>query len=95
VIVRMRPGVIMAAVLRIVLGQIVMMKVKEPLNEEHDGESREYPGRSPIDAFGFLHGVRQQVQNTHAEHQASNEARGYLQAGTGQSHPKWNPSAQQ
>lgn len=59
------------------------MKMKEPLEKKHYQEPSEHPRRRPIQRMQLFVGVRQEMQQRDAEHQAGHETDGHLQTRVG------------
>ncbi len=87
-----RLGMVVTAVFGIVLGQIVMMEVEEPLQEKHHEKTTQHPCHGSVNRMGLFDGVRNQVQQRHAEHETGDKADGGLQARVRQAHEHGQPS---
>jgi len=77
---------------RCLLGDIVVMKMEEALDEEHHQEPAQQPPGSAVDRTELMPGVGQHVQHPDAEHQAGHETGGHLQPGVREPHHQRNPS---
>ena len=72
---------------------VVMMKVKEPLQKKHEQETGQGPTHGAVDRVQSLEAVRQQVQQADSQHDAGNEADRELHAAVRQPHQKRHPAA--
>ncbi len=88
-----RMGMIVMSRLTPLLRDIMMVEMKEALNEKHHDKSTQDPTDRSINALELIKGVRQQVENSHAEHQSSHEAGRQLQPSMRQPDEQGNPSA--
>src|SRR3954471_2758861 len=61
---------LMAAIFRVAFGQIVVMKMKEPLQEKHREKSTQHPGDGPVKRAQLLISIRQEMQQGNSEHEA-------------------------
>ena len=57
-----------------------MMKVEDPLDKEHRQEAAEQPPYAMVDVLQLEEGVRQQMQDAHAQHDAADKAHRQLHA---------------
>src|SRR5689334_17288988 len=58
---------------------VMMMKMKETLHQEHRQETDEKPGDRPVNRMSLVKSVRKQVQEPHSEHEPGDKADGHLQ----------------
>lgn len=77
-------------------GPVLMsVDVQQPHHQEHDQEPPQHPLGDPVPAFQFDPGMRQQVQQGHAQHQPAHEAHHILHPPMGEGHPARQPTPQQ
>ena len=84
-----------AAIFRIAFRQIVVMKMKKPLQKKHGEEPAQHPVHRASQRMQLLRRVRQKMQQGDAEHEARDKADGHLQTGVGQVDEERQPAARQ
>ena len=70
-----------------------MMKMKEPLQEKHHQKTAKHPLHRVVNGMRVLDGMRDQVQQRHAQHEAGDETDGGLQSRVGQVHQHRQPAS--
>ena len=90
-----RDGIVVTTILRIPLGEVVMMEVGKPLQEEHRQETAQRPRHRAIERPQLLRRIGDEMQHRDAEHQAGDEADGQLQPGVREADHEREPASGQ
>src|SRR5215510_7006885 len=77
------------------LWDVVVMEMKESLDQKHREEPDQQPTRSAVDRVQLMPGMREQMQDSNPQHQPGDEARRHLHSGVSQPDEQRYPPASQ
>ena len=86
-------GMAVTAILRVAFRQVVMVKMKEPLEKEHREKAAQHPGHRPVQRTQLFSAVGKEMQQRNPEHQAGDEADRHLQPGVREADEQGQPAA--
>lgn len=77
------------------LRDIMVMKMEEPLDEEHDEKPGQHPAGDAIDGLQFVPGMGEQMKDANPQHEPGDEADRDLETGMGETNDEWDPASRQ